>query len=162
MPEGLANLAAMRAASAAAEAAAEAAEPDSVPAPAARPTPEERLAKLQGADLAALRAAQDECMQAAQEISTYVPELHRQLRQTYEDVRENDPALQGLNRQIAELETQREQLLANHPAVLEKRRAIDQAQQDMLAELHLRSTLEGRIAAQADGTPVPEASAPAE
>ena len=160
VPGGLADLAALRAASAAAESAAT--EPELVPAPAPRPTPDERLAKLQDADLAALRAAQEDCMQAAQEIATYVPELHRQMRQAYEDARQNDPAIQGLSRQIAELESQREQLLVNHPAVLEKRRAIDQAQQDMLAELRLRTTLEGRIAAQSDGMPVPAPEAPAE
>lgn len=159
-PGGLADLAALRAATAAAESVAN--EPEPVPAPAPRPTPEERLANLQDADLAALRAAQEDCMQAAQEIATYVPELHRQVRQAYEDARQNDPAIQGLNRQIAELESQREQLLVNHPAVLEKRRAIDQAQQDMLAELRLRTTLEGRIAAQSDGMSVPAPETPAE
>ncbi len=156
----LADLAALRAASAAAESTA--AEPAPVPAPAPRPTPEERLANLQDADPAALRAAHEDCMQAAQEIATYVPELHRQVRQAYEDARQNDPAIQGLTRQIAELEAQREQLLVNHPAVLEKRRAIDQAQQDMLAELRLRTTLEGRLAAQDDGMPVPAPAAPTE
>lgn len=159
VPGGLADLAALRAASAAAETTAE---PAPAPAPAPRPTPDERLAKLQDADLAALRAAQEDCMQAAQEIATYIPELHRQVRQAYEDAQQNDPAIQGLSRQIAELESQREQLLVNHPAVLEKRRAIDQAQQDMLAELRLRTTLEGRIAAQSDGMPVPAPEAPAE
>ena len=113
-------------------------------------------------DLAALRAAQEESLQAAQAISAYVPELHRQLRETAEDVRQNDPAFQELNRQIAELEAQREQLLANHPAILEKRRALDQAQQDMLAELRLRTELDGRIEAQAGGTPVAEPVAPTE
>ena len=156
---GLADLAAMRTASAAAETTSE---PEPVPAPAPRPTPEERLATLQDADPAALRAAHEDCMQAAQEIAAYVPELHRQVRQAYEDARQNDPAIQDLNRQIAELEARREQLLVNHPAVLEKRRAIDQAQQDMLAELRLRTTLEGRIAAQSDGMPVPAPEAPAE
>jgi len=158
-PGGLADLAALRAASAAAESTSE---PEPVPAPAPRPTPEERLANLQDADPAALRAAHEDCMQAAQEIATYVPELHRQVRQAYEDARQNDPAIQGLTRQIAELEAQREQLLVNHPAVLEKRRAIDQAQQDMLAELRLRTTLEGRLAAQDDGMPVPAPAAPTE
>lgn len=148
---GLAKLNALRAASAAAEEEAAAQAPASVAAPAPRPTPEERRAQLAGADLAALRAAEEDCLQAAQEISTYVPELHRQMRQAYEDARQNDPAIQDLNRQIADLEARREQLLANHPAVLEKRRAIDQAQQDMLAELHLRTELEGRIAAQETG-----------
>ena len=157
---GLADLAALRAASAAAESAA--AEPAPMPAPAPRLSPEERLANLQDADLAALFAAQDDCLQAAEAISAYVPELHKQMRQAYEDARQNDPAIQGLTQQIAELEAQRERLLANHPAVLEKRRAIDQAQQDMLAELRLRTTLEGRIAAQDEETPVPAPAAPAE
>ena len=156
---GLADLAAMRTASAAAETTSE---PEPVPAPAPRPTPEERLATLQDADLGALRAAREDCMQAAQEIAAYVPELHRQARQAFEDARQNDPAIQDLNRQIAELEARREQLLVNQPAVLEKRRAIDQAQQDMLAELRLRTTLEGRIAAQSDGMPVSAPEAPAE
>ena len=159
LPPGGADVAAMRAASAAAEAAAV---PVSAPAPAPRATPDERRAALKDADLAALRAAQEESLQAAQAISAYVPELHRQLRETAEDVRQNDPAFQELNRQIAELEAQREQLLANHPAILEKRRAIDQAQQDMLAELRLRTELDGRIEAQAGGTPVAEPVAPAE
>ena len=136
--------------------------PAPTPAPAPRPTPEERLATLQDADLGALRAAREDCMQAAQEIAAYVPELHRQARQAFEDARQNDPAIQDLNRQITELEARREQLLVNHPAVLEKRRAIDQAQQDMLAELRLRTTLEGRIAAQSDGMPVSAPEAPAE
>lgn len=151
----LAAIASMRAASASAGTAAD--EPAPAAAPQPRPSPDERRAALQDADLAALRAAQDDCLKAAEEISTYVPELHKQMRQTYEDARQNDPVIQDLNRQIAELEARREQLLANHPAVLEKRRAIDQAQQNLLAELRLRTELEGRIAARE-----PAGAAPAE
>ena len=143
----LAAIAAMRAASASAESAAAESAPAAA-APQPRPSPDERRAALQDADLAALRAAQDDCLKAAEEITTYVPELHKQMRQAYEDARQNDPAIQDLNRQVAELEARREELLANHPTVLERRRAIDQAQQDMLAELRLRTELDGRITAQ--------------
>lgn len=130
--------------------------------PTPRMPPEQRLAELKSADLETLQAAQADCLQAAEEISTYVPELHRQMRQAYEDARQNDPAIQALKQQIADLEAHLEKLLVNHPAVLEKRQAIDQAQQDLLAELRLRTALEGRIAAQSDGTTVPPAAAPAE
>ena len=138
---------------------------EAAPAPEVAPSllpPEQRLAALKDADLETLKAAEAACMKAAEAYSASVPELHKQMRATYEDVEQNDPAIQGLKKQIAELNANLDKLLANHPAVLEKRQAIDRAQQDMLAELRLRTTLEGRIAAQSDGMPVSAPEAPAE
>ena len=116
------------------------------------PPPEQRLAALKDADLETLKAAEAACMKAAEAYSASVPELHKQMRATYEDVEQNDPAIQGLKKQIAELNANLDKLLANHPAVLEKRQAIDRAQQDMLAELRLRTELRGLIAAKEQET----------
>ena len=109
------------------------------------PPPEQRLAALKDADLETLKAAEAACMKAAEAYSASVPELYKQMRATYEDVEQNDPAIQGLKKQIAELNDNLNKLLLDHPAVVEKHQAIDRAQQDMLAELRLRTELEGLI-----------------
>jgi len=138
---------------------------DAEPAAAPRLPPDQRLETLKSADLATLKAAQEECLQAAQEYSMRAPELHRQMRAAYENLRQNDPEIQALQQQIADLQALVVQALENHPAVLELQQAIDQAQQDMLAELRLRTTLGGLIVQQGgvdeDSEP-PAESAPAE
>ena len=128
---------------------------EAAPAPEVAPSllpPEQRLAALKDADLETLKAAEAACMKAAEAYSASVPELHKQMRATYEDVEQNDPAIQGLKKQIADLKANLDKLLLDHPAVLEKRQASDKAKQDMRAELRLRTELRGLIAAKEQET----------
>lgn len=114
--------------------------------------PDQRLETLKSADLAALKAAADDCLRAAEELTKRIPELHREARAAFEEAR-SSPEAQAMQRQIKDLEAQLVRVLQNASAVLEKQRAIDRAQQDMLAELRLRTTLEGMIAAKESEPP---------
>ena len=105
--------------------------------------PDQRLAELKFADLDALKAAQDDCLKAAEDLTKRIPELHREARAAYEEAR-NSPEAQAVQRQIKDLEAQLVRILQTAPAVLEKQQAIDQARQDMLAELRLRTTCDGQ------------------
>jgi len=127
--------------------------PESVAESVPRLPANERLETLKSADLETQKAAQEDCMKAAEELSSKVPDLYQQMRAAYEAASQNDPAIQAMKRQIVDLQVQMEKALENHPAVLEKRQAIDQAQQDMLAELQLRTKLEGMIAAKEQEKP---------
>ena len=126
------------------------------------PPPSERLEALKNADLATLKAAREDCIQAAQAYSEKIPELQRQVRAAYEDARLNSPEAQALRQQIAELEAKLAQTLRDAPAVREKQLAIGQAEQDMLAELQLRTTLGGMIAQKGGGDVEAEPEAEAE
>ena len=126
------------------------------------PPPSERLEALKTADLAALKAAREDCIQAAQAYSEKIPELRRQIQAAYEDARLNSPEAQALRQQIAELEAKLAQTLRDAPAVREKQLAIGQAEQDMLAELQLRTTLGGMIAQKGGAADESEPEAEAE
>lgn len=115
----------------------------------------ERLEALKSADLAELKAAQEDCLKAAVELTEKVPELREQMRAAYEDARKNSPEIKALQQQIRDVEAKMEQTLRETPAVKEKMQAIEQAQADMMAELQLRTRLAGMIAAK-------EAAAPAQ
>ena len=108
----------------------------------------QRLEALRSADLETLKAAQAECMKKAEEWAGKIPELRRQLNEAYEDARLNSPDAKALRQQIRDLEAQLEQGLVANPAVQEKQKAIDQAQQEMLAELQVRTQLGALIAAK--------------
>lgn len=125
--------------------------PESTAISAPLPPPSERLEALKTADLATLKAAREDCIQAAQAYSEKIPELQRQVQAAYEDARLNSPEAQALRQQIAELEAKLAQTLRDAPAVKEKQLAIGQAEQDMLAELQLRTTLGGMIAQKGGG-----------
>lgn len=114
-----------------------------------------RLETLESADLAELKAAQEDCLKAAAVLTEKVPELREQMRAAYEDARKNSPEIKALQQQIRDLEAKMEQALQETPAVKEKMQAIEQAQQDVMAELQLRTRLAGMIAAK-------EAAAPAQ
>jgi hypothetical protein len=141
-------------------------EPESIPAAAPesgaesvpRLPPGERLETLKSADVKTLKAAQADCLKAAKEFSEKGPELRRQMQKAYEDARLNSPEAKALQQQIRDLETQLEQTLRDAPGVREKLQAIQQAEQDMLAELQLRTALGGLIAAreQTDPAQIPE------
>ena len=126
------------------------------------PPPSERLEALKTADLATLKAAREDCIKAAQAYSEKIPELRQQAQAAYEEARLNSPEAQALRQQIADLEAKLAQTLRDAPAVREKQLAIGQAEQDMLAELQLRTTLGGMIAQKGGGDVEAEPEAEAE
>jgi hypothetical protein len=122
--------------------------------------PEQRLENLKTADAATLQAAADDCLKAAEDYTRQIPALHQQARETYEQLRQSDPEILDLQRQVTDLQSRIVKALENHPAVLEKQQAIDRAQQSMLAELKLRTTLEGLLSQRQGVEPVPAPDAP--
>jgi hypothetical protein len=133
----------------------EAAAPEAVAESAPRIPASERLESLKSADLETLKAAQADCMKAAGELTEKVPALREQMRTAYEDARLNSPEAKALHQQIRDLEAKLEQTLRDAPAVKEQLQAIEQAQKDVLAELQLRTALEGMIAAKEDAAKDP-------
>jgi hypothetical protein len=112
----------------------------------------ERMAILKTADLESLKAAQNKCMLAAQELSAKGPVLRKQMSEAYEAAKSSPEAV-AMQQQIDELEKKLEQTLENSPVVQEKVRALAQANDEMLEELQLRTTLMNWIAAK-DVAPV--------
>jgi hypothetical protein len=106
-----------------------------------RLSPAVRLEQLQTADLVALRAARAEAMKAAQYYSEKIPEYRRRAQQAYEEARLNSPEAQAMRKQILDLETALREYLTHLPEVAQYEEAIRQAEQDMLAELQLRTSL---------------------
>ena len=127
--------------------------PEVVAESAPRPPASERLEALKNADLETLRAAQEECLKAAVELTNKGPVLRREMREAYEEARLNSAESKALQQQIRDLEAKLEQTLKEMPAVKGKLQAIEQAQKDLLAEVTLRTTLAGMIAAKENADP---------
>ena len=113
----------------------------------------ERMEALKSADLETLKAAQEECLKHARVLTEKIPELRRQIRETYEEARLNAPEALEIKRQIRELEAKLDRTLQDLPAVQEALQSIRQIEQDMLAELQFRTTLGGMIAAKEQAAP---------
>lgn len=118
----------------------------------------ERLEVLKTTDLATLKAAWDDCNQNLQKLAIQGPRLRIASRAAYEEARLNSDISKEIHRQIADLEQQLDQALRDLPEVKDKLGEIQQVEQAMLAEMNLRTTLAGMIAARekADAASVSE------
>jgi len=125
----------------------EPASPVSIEEPSTRLPVAERMAVLKTADLETLKAAQDECMSAAQELSVKGPILRKQISEAYEAAKSLPEAV-ALQKQIKDLEKKWEQTLQESPAVQEKIQELEETNDEMMQELKLRTTLAGWISSK--------------
>jgi len=105
-----------------------------------------RLEVFKSADLETLKAAQEECMKKASELSTKIPELRQQIKVAYDEARKNAPEIKEMEKQIRAMQANLEQAIGERPEIQEKLQAIEQTERDMLAELQFRTALGGLIA----------------